>query len=46
MLEHALWFYFRLFLCTWNVGAAGPPKDLTDLLDLKEKQLPDIYGIG
>ncbi|XP_045174145.1 inositol polyphosphate 5-phosphatase K-like isoform X2 [Mercenaria mercenaria] len=36
----------RVFLCTWNVGAAGPPKDLTELLDLKEEQLPDIYGIG
>lgn len=36
----------RLYLCTWNVGGEGPPKDLSDLLGLKEKQLPDIYGIG
>ncbi|XP_060605261.1 inositol polyphosphate 5-phosphatase K-like isoform X2 [Ruditapes philippinarum] len=36
----------RVYLVTWNVGAAGPPKDLTELLDLKEEKLPDIYGIG
>lgn len=37
---------YRLYLCTWNVGASGPPKDLTELLDLKAQPLPDIYGIG
>ncbi|XP_052799646.1 inositol polyphosphate 5-phosphatase K-like isoform X1 [Mya arenaria] len=35
-----------VYLVTWNVGATGPPKDLVELLDLKAKQLPDIYGIG
>ncbi|KAL4223420.1 Phosphatidylinositol 4 [Mactra antiquata] len=35
-----------IYLCTWNVGAEGPPKDLTGLLDLKSKDLPHIYGIG
>ncbi|XP_052236515.1 phosphatidylinositol 4,5-bisphosphate 5-phosphatase A-like isoform X2 [Dreissena polymorpha] len=36
----------RIYLVTWNVGGTGPCKDLTELLDLQAKTLPDIYGIG
>lgn len=36
----------RIYLLTWNVNGKAPPDDMSDLLQLGQLPLPDIYAIG
>ncbi|KAK2174480.1 hypothetical protein NP493_799g04006, partial [Ridgeia piscesae] len=33
-------------LITWNVGSSAPPENLSELLCLQAKRLPNVYAIG
>ncbi|KAI0242768.1 Inositol polyphosphate 5-phosphatase K [Lamellibrachia satsuma] len=39
-------YNLRVRLITWNVGNSPPPKDLSELLGLQGKNLPNVYAIG
>ena len=44
--DTVLFSVFRVRLITWNVGNSPPPKDLSELLGLQGKNLPNVYAIG
>lgn len=36
----------RIRLITWNVGNSAPPENLSELMGLQAKRLPNVYAIG